>query len=45
MCVVLSVQTLEMVSGQYEATYEEAKTHCNVNKNRFPDKLPSECFF
>ena len=45
MCVVLSVQTLEMVSGQYEATYEEAKAHCNVNKNRFPDKFPSECVF
>ena len=43
--IVLSGQTLEMVSGQYEATYEEAKAHCNVNKNRFPDKFPSECVF
>ena len=43
--VVLSVQTLDMVSGQYEATYQEAEAHCNASKNRFPDKLPSECVF
>ena len=45
MCVVLSGQTLEMVSGQYEATYQEAEAHCNDSKNRFPDKLPSEYVF
>ena len=35
-------QTLERVSTQYKASYLEAEAHYNANKNRFPDKLPSE---
>ena len=39
---VLSVQTLEEVCGQFQASYQEAEAVYNANKNRFPDKLPSE---
>ena len=36
-------QTLERVSAGYKTSYQEAKAQYNANKNRFPDKLPSEC--
>ena len=34
--------TLERVSAQYKACYQEAEVEYNASKNRFPDKLPSE---
>ena len=38
----LFCQLLERVSSQYQASYQEAKAQYNVQKNGFPDKLPSE---
>ncbi|CAI8002626.1 Receptor-type tyrosine-protein phosphatase F [Geodia barretti] len=35
-------ETLEEVSSQCEASYQEAKAKYNAGKNRFPDKLPNE---
>ena len=35
-------QTLQEVSSLHEASYTEAQAQYNQNKNRFPDKLPSE---
>jgi hypothetical protein len=35
-------QTLEKVSAQYKASYQEAEAHYNASKNRFPDNLPSK---
>ena len=34
-------QILEHVSSEAKASYMEAKAEYNVEKNRFPDKLPS----
>ena len=49
-CVLVSVclwlffpQTLEQVSSQTKASYIEAEAEYNICKNRFRDKLPSEC--
>ena len=43
-CVLLFcvLQTLEKMSSQYQASYQEALAEYNSSKNRFPDKLPSE---
>ena len=38
----LTVQVLQQVTSQYKALYIEAEAQYNANKNRFPDKLPSE---
>ena len=35
-------QTLERMSSQYHVSYIEAKAEYNADKNKFPDKLPSE---
>ena len=36
------LQTLEKVSSQYKASYQEATAKYNSSKNRFLDKLPSK---
>ncbi|CAI8006035.1 Phosphatidylinositol phosphatase PTPRQ, partial [Geodia barretti] len=36
------VQTLEKVSSQYHASYQEGLAEYNSHKNRFPDKIPNE---
>ena len=33
-----ALQTLEKVSSQYQASYQEAVAEYNFSKNRFPDK-------
>ena len=38
-------QTLQEVSSLHEASYTEAQAEYKQNKNRFPDKLPSEYAF
>ena len=44
MCLWLFfLQTLEQVSSQTKASYIEAEAEYNICKNRFRDKLPSEC--
>ena len=40
--MLFCVQTLEKMSSQYQASYQEALAEYNSSKNRFPDKLPSE---
>ena len=37
-----ALQTLEKVSSQHHASYQEAVAEYNFSKNRFPDKLPSK---
>ena len=39
MCVP---QTLQEVSSLHKASHTEAQAQYNQNKNRFPDRLPSE---
>ena len=39
---VFHIQTLEQMSSQYQASYQEAQAKYNLSKNRFPDKLPSK---
>ena len=38
-----SEQTLQELSSHHQAKYTEAEAEYNKEKNRFPDKLPSEC--
>ena len=43
MCVCVCVlQTLQEMSFLHTTNYSEAHAEYNQNKNRFPDKLPSE---
>ena len=42
LCLYTMLQTLEKVSSQYKASYQEATAKYNSSKNRFPDKLPSK---
>ena len=43
MCSLSLCQTLEQVSSQRKASYLESMAEYNAGKNRYPDKLPSEC--
>ena len=38
-----SGQTLQELSSHHQAKYTEAEAEYNKKKNRFPDKIPSEC--
>ena len=42
LCLYTMLQTLEKVSAQYKASYQEATAKYNSSKNRFPDKLTSK---
>ena len=37
------LQIIEEVSSHHPVTFSDAEKEYNRSKNRFPDKLPSEC--
>ena len=39
-----SPQIIEEVSSHHPVTFTDAEQEYNSSKNRFPDKLPSECY-
>ena len=39
-----SPQIVEEVSSHHLITFTDAEQEYNSSKNRFPDKLPSECY-
>ena len=38
------MQIIEEVSSHHPVTFTDAEQEYNSSKNRFPDKLPSECY-
>ena len=38
------LQIIEEVSSHHPVTFTDAEQEYNSSKNRFPDKLPSECY-
>ena len=40
----ISLQIIEEVSSHHPVTFTDAEQEYNSSKNRFPDKLPSECY-
>ena len=38
------MQIIEEVSSHHPITFTDAEQEYNSSKNRFPDKLPSECY-
>ena len=39
------LQIIEEVSSHHPVTFSDAEKEYNRSKNRFPDKLPSECIY